>query len=313
MSRLPWFAVVSVSLAGLAFAACGDSASDNDDPATTGTSGSTTGTGATSTTSAASGSGTGSTSSGTVEFCEPPEGVLSPRKDVPVDSVSGVVLDTAGAPVVGQLAQLCGKDICINGMTGAGGTVTIMNSQDKQDRPVFKAGDGLTYCRSAYEVNLDGQMVDATVVAMTDSAAKFDAGATLTAAGAQLELDAMGTVGFIMEFGDETKHTFRAGEVPAAEIDNLAANLEFDAMWGLGPIETAICPAAKLTVPNTNAIPAGTVLDVYYQELSTFESYATYGTWAVVAEAEVSADGTTISTTDGNHLPILGLIGFKAK
>lgn len=156
-------------------------------------------------------------------------------------------------------------------------------------------------------------MVAASVVKLSDSGAQFVGGATLTAGSASLQLEPLGIAGFLIEFATPDEQTFRAGEIPVSEFAKFAIGQTFVAMWGLGPIETALCPPAKLTVPNTNDIAAGTALDVYYQELGIIESYGTYGTWNKIGEAVVSADKATIATTDGHHLPILGLIGFKAK
>lgn len=299
----------SLALATVALAACGDSSTGSGGAGGNATT--STGTGSSSSkasTSTATGTGTGGGAS-----CDEPVGAGSAALNVGVTSIQGSVVDTAGAAASTVPVQVCGKNKCLYGTTSASGSVTVTNDGSNLDRPLFKVGDGLTTARSAYPITTPTATVMATVQSMTDSAKAFTAGTTLTAANASLEIAAGGTAGFAIEFGDPAMQTFRAGEVPTAKIADIATGQTFVGLWGFGPIETVLCPPAKLTVKNDTGLAANAAVEFYLQELNTGEGFGTYGDWVKVADGAVSADGATISTNAGSGIPELGLIGIKAK
>lgn len=301
------FFASSILLATWGLAACGDSSSSGAGGTGGKSTTSSTSTGSTSKTSSSSGSGTGGGAS-----CDEPVGVGSATLNVGVTSIQGTVTDPSGAPAGNVAVQVCGKNKCLYGTTGANGTVSVPNDGSNLDRPLFKVGDGLTQARSAYAITTPTANVMAMVQTMTDSAKPFAAG-TITVGNATLDLAAGTIAGFAIEYSDPGMQTFRAGEVPAAKISGFATGQTFVALYGFGPIETVLCPPAKLTLKNDTALAANAAVEFYLQELNTGEGFGTYGDWVKVADGAVSADGMTISTNPGSGIPELGLIGVKAK
>ena len=86
----------------------------------------------------------------------------------------------------------------------------------------------------------------------------------------------------------------------------------FELAYGLAPLGTTFCPAAKLSLKNTLDWPPGTDVEVFVQGLDVSEKWAPYGSWLEVAEARVSSDGKSIDTTSGG-IPILSSIALRRK
>jgi len=126
-------------------------------------------------------------------------------------------------------------------------------------------------------------------------------------AGAEIEVD-------ILVFETEETQRFRAVDIPIAKAPAAAdASLGFEMLVATTPVETHFCPHAKLTVPNTAGWPAGTEVEFWYHGIDPGEEWAPYAGWAKVSGGKVSADGTTISTNDGEGIPELSVFGIKKK
>lgn len=89
------------------------------------------------------------------------------------------------------------------------------------------------------------------------------------------------------------------------------ADLGLGALFGLGPLETRLCPPAQLTVANVPGWEPGTLVEFLLHGSDISEEWAPYGGWAPVSTGFVSDDGSTIATESGRGLPVLGLIGVR--
>jgi hypothetical protein len=308
------FVSVIVAL-GVSLGACGDDAGGSG----TGSGGGGTGGGAASTTGAATGTTTGAVGpttgaggGGEVDCKLPVDGVDTSPQPTEVGEVRGTVLDLDGEPVTDAEVQVCGKNLCLYGDTGPdGGFVVTNTSGEELDTPIVKSGDGLAFARFGYAMPVDGEEVDATTAALTDSGTAMAAGAVAEADGVTLTIAADGVVGInLLDFGDPGEDTFRAAVIPQDQVDLIAPGEAFDMVIGLGPHETLFCPAAQLTVPNDAGLAAGAEVDVLLYGLQIGDSFVAYGTWSRVAGGVVSEDGATI-TTDAEALPVLGPIGIR--
>ena len=66
-----------------------------------------------------------------------------------------------------------------------------------------------------------------------------------------------------------------------------------------------------LTVPNTAGWPAGQAVEVFIHGVSVEEEWAPYAGWAKVSGGVVSDDGLSVVSTEGEGLPVLGVVGVR--
>jgi hypothetical protein len=90
-------------------------------------------------------------------------------------------------------------------------------------------------------------------------------------------------------------------------------SLGFGIIVALTPEGTEVCPAAKLTVPNSPGWPAGSAVEIYLHGVDVAEAWAPYGGWAKVSDGIVSSDGASVTTVDGSGLPELSVVGIRRK
>jgi hypothetical protein len=300
--------VPALALAALASGACSSS------PATgTGGGGSgTTSSGTTSTTSP--GSTTSSTGSG--PSCPPGPGYGGNETSIQVGSATATVVDLNGAPVAGVAVQLCGLDICLTDMTSSQGTVTV-SANKMMKKPIFKYGDALTFAKLGVPITMATTTLPTLVTgALPATGAAFKVGGDTVSGGVTISIDA-GAAVVVDELNYDTpdKQTFRAVQVPVDKIKPMLdpENLGLEMLFGVSPIETTFCPAAKVTVPNTPAWPAGTAVEFYAYGVETGQEWAPYGGFTKIADGTVSADGATVSTNDGAGFPVLETFGVRKK
>jgi hypothetical protein len=233
-----------------------------------------------------------------------------------VTSLTAKVLDLSGA-AVNEGIQICGFDICLNVNANASGDVSESPGQEL-DRPAFKWGNGTRYAKFAFLLpNQPTHAVGTVRTAAfppTSQGTALSAGSSATsndltltiAAGARVDVD-------LLTFPDAENQKFRAVEIPMAQASaavDPALNLEL--LWATTPVETLFCPAAKLSVPNSKAWPAGTKVEFYLHGVSILElDWAPYGGWAKVSDGQVSADGSRVETADGAGVPMLSVFGIR--
>jgi hypothetical protein len=318
-----FFAFLALGLPlAAASAACGGSGTGGSGGGTsgTGTTAATSSTGDTSTSTTTSSTSTGTTSSSTGTgggaSCPGP-GFGGGETSVMGGSVTATVVDENGAPVSGQPVYICGIDICSNpGKTDASGQVMISTNL-MMKKPAFKFGDSITYAELAIPLTM------ATTTIMKVGTGKLPAsGAAIAAAadavsgGVTLSVPKGADVEFnIIIFDTPEKQQLRAVQIPltneAPVLDPMM--LGFEMLYGMAPAGTTICPAAKVTVPNTPKWAANTPVEFWVMTIDTGQEFAPYAGWAKASDGAVSADGMTVSTSDGAGFTYLDNFAVRKK
>ncbi len=294
-------------------AACSSSSSSSTTSTGTGGSSGTT-TSATTTTSSSTGGTTGSGGSGE---CPEGPGYGGGEKTIAITSIDATVLDLDGKPMADTSAQVCGIDICITGTTDANGHVFLQVNKDLL-APAFKFGDGLAYAKLAIPV-ADAMVSYPKLVIgkLPASGVKLVAGSDLVSGEVTLNVPAGGTIVVDdLTYDTDDKQLFRAVTIPVdqeAPVLDVDPSLHLELLYGISPIETVICPAAKVTVPNSAKWPAGTDVEFVIHGVDVSQEWAAYGKWQKVSDGKVSADGLTVSTVDGGGLPVLTAFGVRKK
>jgi hypothetical protein len=237
---------------------------------------------------------------------------------VMIDNVSATVLDTDGAPVPNQIAQLCGLDICLGATTGSDGKVSISGGNKSILQPALKVGDGLSYAKMLRPLTAPSSSFAPLVTPkfppfaegkpLTPGTSPASNGVTLALApDAVTEID-------ILLYDDPSKQTFRAAAIPDSMMDpDVVTNENATLFYALSPIGTLLCPAATLTLPNTAGLPAGAAVEFLVLGLDVAEYWAPYGEWRKVSDGHVRADGATVSTDEGGGVPILSVVAVRLK
>lgn len=317
---------VAIVAAVACFAGCSSSEGDGDAGGGTGGGGSTTSASTTGATATGAGGATSSTgaSTGSLGSGGGPstdcEGEIVPGSGevIAVDEVAATVVDVSGAPVKKQLVQVCGLDICINGETNESGGALMAIGKD-MTQPAFKVGDGLTYGKIARPIRESSPKFDAVVVpALPSSGAELVPGEDATSNGVVLSLAPETAIAMdIITYDEPEKQKFRAAPIPKDKMDPALvtddAGPKLEVFYAFAPVDTLLCPAAALTVPNDAAWPAGTEVEIFAHGTGVDEYWAPYGGWEKVSEGRVSDDGKTISTNPGEGLPLLSAIGIRRK
>jgi hypothetical protein len=245
-------------------------------------------------------------------------GYASDPAAIPFSGLTASVVDVSGKGVTpGTIAQACGINICLNGETASGGRV-IITEKNSLTKPAFKYGGGQNYARFALPLSPEpGQQLelgDQTTIAFDapEKGAALQAGKTATSRTVSVTLatNAVVTVDpFDFETDDLKK--FRAAVIPEESWpDAVDGTLDFDMVVALTPSDAVICPAAKLSLENTEHLPAGKV-EIYVHGVDITEEWAPYGGWAKVSDGHVTDDLATIETDPEGGLPVLSVIGIR--
>lgn len=307
----------------LAGAACGSSGASTGGAGGTGTGTSTstsTGGGTSSASTGSSSSGTGATG-GAPPVCPGP-GFGSAETAVPGGSVTAKLIDQNGAPIADQPVFICGIDLCSSpGKSAADGTVTI-STPLMMKKPAFKFGDAVAYSELAIPLTMATTAIGTVGTAKLPAAGvALAAGADATSGGVTISIPAGAGVAFKeLTYDTPEKQKFRAVELPAAQeaqvLDPVQINgmpAGFELIFGIGPAATTICPAAKVTVPNSKGWAAGTLAEFWVMTIETGQEFAPYAGWAKASDGVVSADGKTVSTADGGGFIYLDNFAVRKK
>lgn len=281
--------------------------------------------------SAGSNSGGAGGAGGSNPECAAGPGYATNPSPVRVDQVTATILDLNAAPVSGLLTQVCGTDFCVNGKTDDAGAVVTCQSGgqictpgispgQELTHPAFKYGAGLRYVKFAYPLPTGSTQFNLgtlTIVPLDPpgSGSPLTPGSTVSSNGVTLTL-AEGTVVTIDELtylaADEQQ--FRAVVFePADAPDAIDSSLNLELLVGTTPIETEFCPAAALSLPNSKGWAADSEVEFFLHGVSIEEEWAPYAGWAKVSDGKVSADGTTVTTNEGEGIPHLSVIGVRLK
>lgn len=307
MKRMIWLAF------GIGIAAC--SSGGNIEPRPNGSSSSSSGAGGDGGGSTAASSSSSSSGGQAIE-CNGTK-VPGSGQSVKVGAISANVVDTSGAPVPDILVQLCGLDLCIGGNTNATGSVQVSGDGLDILQPAFKVGDGLTYAKMLRPLGPGDAVFNPLVTPKLPpfaQGAKLAAGTIMQSANTSLEIEPKGVFEVdVLLFDDPATQVYRAAPIPAAVMDPsvVTAGPKLEVFHALGPTGTLLCPPAKFKIPNEAGWAAGTSVEFFVLGMEVSEVWAPYGEFAKVSDGHVDSDGKTISTTDGQGLPILGIIGVR--
>jgi hypothetical protein len=297
----------------LAAPACGGGESSGGNAG--GTGGTLIATGGTSGSGGAGGT-SGSAGSGARNACPDGPGLPGDPRQQNVQSLRAQLVDLDGNGAV-ESPQLCGVDVCVFiEDADAAGNLTILPAR-AFDRPALKNGLGLRYARFAFVLpdQADHDLGAFRTVRLPDfgqgmplvAGTEARSGpATLVLSGdAKVEID-------ILTYRTEEERTFRCAAMPVAQAPPaLDPSLGLELLFALSPVDTVICPAARLSVENSAGWAATTAVEFFVHGVSIEEHWAPYGGWAKVSDGAVSADGTLITTAESGGLPVLGVIGIR--
>jgi hypothetical protein len=230
--------------------------------------------------------------------------------------VSAIIVDGSGTAIDGDIVQACGVNLCQSGITDASGSVDL-NVNLSLLKPMLLFGNALTYVKLAAPITtasmsfstLTDPALPVTGVAFAPGSAITSGPVTLTlAADTQVAVD-------MLNYSTADEQEFRAVQVPTSShqedaIPGIAAN-NLILVFGVAPLETTFCPSAMVTVPNSASWPSGSAVQFLVFDVDTAQLWAPYGDWHQVAQGQVSADGSTISTAPGDGFPVLETFGIR--
>jgi hypothetical protein len=240
-------------------------------------------------------------------------------------SVSGALVDEAGAPVPDVLVTVC-ADACFYGHSIGDGTFTTEVKQSLYTETYAVEVHGRPL-RTTYFVKLpplQGQVVQfdkpfvvprlpasGPDVKMDKSAQTLTSGdVTLTlAAGTEVQLDVEDAIDLpvggqlrTLKLADPAKWPF----VDAARVP--------DVLYALSPFEVEFSQPARLSFANSAGLPANAAIDVFMQHgLVGIGVAPPAGPFDRVAGAHVSSDGTRIEMDAGEGITRLTVVALKRK
>jgi hypothetical protein len=233
-----------------------------------------------------------------------------------VDQVRAALSMPSGEPASALPVQVCGLNVCLPYKANQSGLLNVAPHQSMV-LPAFKYGDGFDFAELAVPLGAAeqdlGELVALPLPPLSEGA-KFPKSGALSNGDLTLHLDVHGSFEHdVLTYSDESARVFRSVSVPIAQsAQALPPSFGFELAYGLAPLGTTFCPAAKLSLKNTLDWPPETDVEVFVQGLDVSEKWAPYGSWLQVAEARVSSDGQSIDTTSGG-IPILSSIALRRK
>jgi hypothetical protein len=259
----------------------------------------------------------GSGGSGARNACPEGPGTPGPARMQRVTSVRGQLLDLEGNAAI-ESPQVCGIDVCVFiEDTDTSGNLTITPARSF-DRPAFKNGLGLRYAKFAFLLpdQPDHDLGAVRTVKLPDFAEgdELVAGAEVSSGPVTLgfSADAKFEIDVLTYKVDE--RTFRAAQVPIAQAPRAVdPSLGFELLFALSPVDTVVCPPARLSVTNSAGWPAATAVEFFVHGVSIEEHWAPYGGWSKVSDGAVASDGARITTAESGGIPVLGVIGVRRK
>jgi len=234
---------------------------------------------------------------------------------VDVKQVRATLQVPSGEPAADLPVQVCGIDVCLKFKADDNGMLSVAPAQ-KMLQPAFKYGDGFDYAELAAPLNANnqnlGQIIALPLPALSEGA-KFPKSGAVTNGDVTLRLASNVRVEHDVLTYTDDELVLRSVAVPVADSPQaLPPDFGFELAYGLSPLGSTFCPAAGLSVKNSQNWAPGTEVEVFVQGLDVSEQWAPYGTWLQVAVARVSSDGKSIDTTSGG-IPILSSIALRRK
>ena len=234
-----------------------------------------------------------------------------------VATVQASLVDSSGAPVAGQDLLVCGDNLCsLPGPTDSQGSAQFFLCE-AMVLPALKFLGGAGYVSFATAVTKENTtFAPITLVPLPATGAAIPMAAGTVASGPVTLAVAAGAVTFDPSQADTPDiQAFRAAQVDVTKVPApFPASLGLTVVWGLAPVNATLTPSATLTIPNTEAWPAGSAVDFYMNGVEPAAGVAVpYGAWGPVGTGTVSQDGTTITTDTGagNGIPVLSMVGVR--
>jgi len=234
-----------------------------------------------------------------------------------VVTVQASLVGASGAPASGLDLLVCGDNLCsLPGQTDSQGA-TQFELCEAMVLPALKFIGGPGYVSFATAVTqANTTFAPITVFPLPATGAAFPTSAGVVTSGPVTLSVAAGAVTFDpSQATDANTQAFRAAQVDVTKVPApFPASLGLTVIWGLAPVNATLTPSATLTIPNTEAWPAGSAVDFYMNGVEPAAGVAVpYGAWGPVGTGTVSQDGTTISTDTGagNGLPVLSMVGVR--
>ena len=243
-------------------------------------------------------------------------------EETAVDIVTADIMDLDGQPAAGIPAEVCGYNMCYTGVANASGHMSVNAAGSSLTVALMLYGDGIDWVRLFAPLPNPGDTAFGTITAArlpTEAqGAPLVLGQDAVSGDVTLHLDAAAFVEFdILTYGCEVAlPTFRTVTIPvdgSATLPAVTPALSLGMLFGMAPINTLICPAAKMTVPNLPGWAANAEVEFLLEGTSIFQEWAMLRDWTKVSDGAVSADGTTVSTADGQGIPMIGTIGVRLK
>lgn len=228
------------------------------------------------------------------------------------------VTDAMSAPLADQTIYVCGTNICTAPQkTDMMGNLTLSMCTWFQS-PAYKYLGEWKYVSFASALpnmlNVDSGNVTLTPLPATGAA--FPQSGDVKSGNITLTLQNATMIKFDpSESMDPENQKFRGAQVSLTSLPFFDASLGLEVLWGLAPVNAALSPPAKLTVPNVKMWPANTAVLFYLNGVDTFDAMppTPYGKFGPIGTGHVSNDGMTVSTDpgQGNGVPMLGVVGIK--
>lgn len=302
-------ASIATLLAAFTLVACSSDPADTTGSGASGPGGSG-GAGASSSSSTSSGG-----SGGSEPECPPGPGFGGGETDVTITSAEATIIGLDGLPIADMTTLLCGLDICMPpGKTDANGHVLITGQKLKA--PALKFGDALGHAELGIPLTMATTVFASLVTGKFPATGpKLEAGKDIVSGDVTLNI-AAGTTIIVDELIYDTpeKQQFRTVTIPVAqETALLDPALDIELLFGVAPINTIVCPAIGVTVPNSVGFAANTAVEFYAHGIEVGQEFAPYAGWEKVSDGQVSADGATISTAAGGGFLALNTFGIRKK
>jgi hypothetical protein len=235
-----------------------------------------------------------------------------------IKTMNAQVVDAVdGKPVAKVTIMSCSAGACVNDVSGDDGWVHLTPCAYMQT-PAFKVvgfGDWVSFAVPLRNPKDTFEFKGVPIVRLPKTGLPIKPGEAqrLTMAGVTVELAAGAKNIVIDEFSAYSD--FRAVSFP---VDKAAVALDpglgFGMIFAIGPQNALLTPPAKLTVPNTKGYAPGTSLELWVHNFELLTGVPVkMGEWWKAATATVSSDGKTVTTDDGQGIPMLSVVGFRPK
>jgi hypothetical protein len=222
-------------------------------------------------------------------------------------------------PAGDVLVFLCGVDVCSQpAFSDESGEVSVA-FRTPVTKPAFKYGDGLEYAELALlidDAESGRELGDLYLPRLPEAGSPIAPGRRSESNGVAIELAENTTTDLedlLPPYDTPDGRAFRAVEIPLDQLPvGIDRGQELELVFGLAPLGAALCPAARLELPNSAGWAPGTEVEFLLEGfgVTDLQFWAPYGEWAVFASGEVDASGEKL-VTSGDGLPLISNVGVR--